>query len=486
MLANIASISYDKRVKKLPFLLFILFVLSLFTSTTTFAWPAAGCPGLERVPLSISPSSGLSADTYKATISWDALPDSKYQEYRNNTADLSIGVYENGNLLIAYPIPRPTENIKRAWEYSFSNIPVTSGSHNLQVELDLGGQNQCRNYETLVQSLTIQNPQSGYGYNTGLGACYVCQFGASGCTFPNENACISYKQSLLPTPTPVRTCTINGSPTAITKGINYTVNAAGLTPDTFYELQFTTTNFKFEKNAKTDASGTLSNASFTIVTGHPIQNGSYSINIVKTGDFRDKCTVGTLPLQSAVAGTIGYQIVGNSCSSCTIGSDPTCNYADFGACSAAINAAGTPIPTATPKPRPLAPCAKYININEPDPNLNDVTAIVTSEDILKTQYKDLQYRCESYESALGAIETDPTKFIARIFAILLSLSGVLVIYFIITAGYKLMMSQGNAEEIQGARETITSAIVGLLFLIFSMIILEVIGISIFHIPGFNP
>lgn len=165
------------------------------------------------------------------------------------------------------------------------------------------------------------------------------------------------------------------------------------------------------------------------------------------------------------------------------------------ACQTALSAGAfvlpTPvIPTATTTPSPtpispLPPCIKFIDINEPDPKKNDVTAIVTSDEIKKAQYANLQFRCEAYESALGPIETDPTKFIGRVFAILLSLSGVLVIYFIITAGYKLMMSQGDAEAVQGARETITSAIVGLLFIIFSMVILEVIGVSIFKIPGFN-
>lgn len=91
--------------------------------------------------------------------------------------------------------------------------------------------------------------------------------------------------------------------------------------------------------------------------------------------------------------------------------------------------------------------------------------------------------CTAVQTALGKIETDPALFVKKIFSILLSISGGIALILIIVSGYHFVASQGNPEKIQGARETLTSAIVGLLFIIFSMVILEVIGVDILHIPG---
>ena len=53
------------------------------------------------------------------------------------------------------------------------------------------------------------------------------------------------------------------------------------------------------------------------------------------------------------------------------------------------------------------------------------------------------------------------------------------------AGYKFMTSQGDPERVKEAREILTSAVIGLLFLIFSLVILEVIGVDLLGIPGIN-
>lgn len=91
--------------------------------------------------------------------------------------------------------------------------------------------------------------------------------------------------------------------------------------------------------------------------------------------------------------------------------------------------------------------------------------------------------CKSVNTAFGEIPTNPAEFIKKLFGILLSASGGIALVLIIISGYNFIASQGNPEKIQGARETLTSAIVGLLFIIFSMVILEVIGVDILHIPG---
>jgi Type IV secretion system pilin len=95
-------------------------------------------------------------------------------------------------------------------------------------------------------------------------------------------------------------------------------------------------------------------------------------------------------------------------------------------------------------------------------------------------------QCEDFSSAIGNIATQPEGFIQSIFAILLSVSGGIALLLIIKAGYQLMTSQGNPEHIKNGRDQLIAAIVGLIFLIFSFVFLQLIGFDILNIPGFVP
>lgn len=92
---------------------------------------------------------------------------------------------------------------------------------------------------------------------------------------------------------------------------------------------------------------------------------------------------------------------------------------------------------------------------------------------------------ENCNTALGIISSDPGGFLTSMLGILMSVSGMLALYFIVRSGYQLMMSRGNPEAIQEARERLTSAIVGLLLIIFSLVIMSVIGVDLLKIPGFG-
>lgn len=94
--------------------------------------------------------------------------------------------------------------------------------------------------------------------------------------------------------------------------------------------------------------------------------------------------------------------------------------------------------------------------------------------------------CTAIPTALGfIIHTEPERFISDIFTIVLSIGGIAAFGFFIQAGYRLMTSAGDKEKVGQAREQITAAIMGLLFIILSITILEFIGINILHIPGFG-
>lgn len=95
--------------------------------------------------------------------------------------------------------------------------------------------------------------------------------------------------------------------------------------------------------------------------------------------------------------------------------------------------------------------------------------------------------CTAVNTALGgdALKIDLPEFTKTIFTLLLSISGAIILFIVVRSGYILMISQGNAEKIKEAQDRLTSAAVGLLFLIFSLVVLEVIGVDILKIPGFG-
>lgn len=95
---------------------------------------------------------------------------------------------------------------------------------------------------------------------------------------------------------------------------------------------------------------------------------------------------------------------------------------------------------------------------------------------------DGPYTCNT---AIGPITTDPGGFIKNVLVLILSLSGGIIILLIIVNGYKLIVSQGDPEKVKEARESVTSAIAGLLLIIFSLAILQFITHDVLHLPGFE-
>ena len=96
---------------------------------------------------------------------------------------------------------------------------------------------------------------------------------------------------------------------------------------------------------------------------------------------------------------------------------------------------------------------------------------------------DINGNCTTIKTAVGEVPTDPTGFIKWLFGLILGMGGGIALLLIIYSGYKLMASRGDPEKTKGAKETFTSALVGLIFLIFSMVILQVIAGTIINIPG---
>jgi hypothetical protein len=65
--------------------------------------------------------------------------------------------------------------------------------------------------------------------------------------------------------------------------------------------------------------------------------------------------------------------------------------------------------------------------------------------------------------------------IANIIFWAIGLSGTVALFMIIFAGYQFLFSGGEAKSVDGARKTLTYAILGLFLIFFSFLILSTIG-----------
>lgn len=93
--------------------------------------------------------------------------------------------------------------------------------------------------------------------------------------------------------------------------------------------------------------------------------------------------------------------------------------------------------------------------------------------------------CEGVWTAIGCVPTDPQPMIRVFVGLGLSIGGGVALISIIAAGFIFSTSQGDPQKAASAKELMTSAIIGLLFVIFSITILRFIAADLIQIPGFG-
>jgi len=88
-------------------------------------------------------------------------------------------------------------------------------------------------------------------------------------------------------------------------------------------------------------------------------------------------------------------------------------------------------------------------------------------------------------TAVGCIPVGTsTTFAVFVLRWAIGIAGGMAFLLITWSSFLIMSSSGNPQKIQAGRELLTSAIAGLMLLIFSVFILEAIGVRILRLPGF--
>lgn len=88
-------------------------------------------------------------------------------------------------------------------------------------------------------------------------------------------------------------------------------------------------------------------------------------------------------------------------------------------------------------------------------------------------------------TAIGCISREPENIIARFITLGLGIGGGVALLMFLVASFMLTTSQGEPKRASDAREMATASVVGLIFVIFSVSILQFIGVTVLRIPGFG-
>lgn len=90
---------------------------------------------------------------------------------------------------------------------------------------------------------------------------------------------------------------------------------------------------------------------------------------------------------------------------------------------------------------------------------------------------------KSINTALGCISTTAEGFVGSILTIAISLGGGIALLLILYGTFIVTTSAGIPDKLNEGQETITAAVQGLVFIIMSIVLLNLIGIKILQIPG---
>ena len=96
--------------------------------------------------------------------------------------------------------------------------------------------------------------------------------------------------------------------------------------------------------------------------------------------------------------------------------------------------------------------------------------------------------CASDPNTPASLACIPAVF-ANIISALLTLAGVVAVFFIIIGGFKLINSGGDPKQLDSARKTLVYAVLGLALVFLSFLIVRTIayvtGVDCIRLFGFN-
>lgn len=90
-----------------------------------------------------------------------------------------------------------------------------------------------------------------------------------------------------------------------------------------------------------------------------------------------------------------------------------------------------------------------------------------------------------FKTAIGCIHTSPIEFTKDFLKFIVAIGGGFAFLMMLLGAFQMLTSAGNPETLQAGRERLTSAVIGLLLVIFATLLMQIIGFDILGLPGFG-
>lgn len=140
-------------------------------------------------------------------------------------------------------------------------------------------------------------------------------------------------------------------------------------------------------------------------------------------------------------------------------------------------------------------CATSFSINEPGAPTAGATnnsnpPICTEVDIksgkcTKAGGEPCANNPDGIQTAIGCINTKPEALIEDVFKLAVGVGGGIAFLLMVFGAFGMVTSAGNPEALKESQQRFVNAIIGILFIVFSTLLLQIIGVDILGIPGFK-
>lgn len=88
-------------------------------------------------------------------------------------------------------------------------------------------------------------------------------------------------------------------------------------------------------------------------------------------------------------------------------------------------------------------------------------------------------------TAIGCVPTQPVELVNGLIRVTSLAAGGLALMLMILGALKWITSAGDPNELKKAQDQFTNAFIGLLFIIFATLLLQIIGVDLLSLPGFG-
>lgn len=127
-------------------------------------------------------------------------------------------------------------------------------------------------------------------------------------------------------------------------------------------------------------------------------------------------------------------------------------------------------------PRPISPAPP---VGGPPPVISPIpTVAVGNECAYKNTIKTGAPNSPGTATAIGCVPTDPIEFIGALLRFTVGIIGGISLLIMVMAVFQMITSAGNPDNLKQGHERFTSAIIGMLVVIFSVLLLRIIGVDI--------